>query len=66
MGWSLIQDKDANVGAAGKAAKASFMIGWVQQCMWEEWHASDVIQHRAHPAQRWLGSRWHRPIAAVV
>lgn len=42
------------------------MIGWVQQCMWEEWHASDVTQHRAHPAQRWLGSRWHRPIAAVV
>lgn len=42
------------------------MIGWVQQCMWEEWHASDVMQHREHPAQRWLGSRWHRPIAAVV
>lgn len=32
------------------------IIGWVQRCMWEEWHASDVMQCRAHPAHYWHGT----------
>lgn len=34
--------------------------------MWEEWHASDVMQCRAHPAHCWLSPCQHHPMADIV
>lgn len=34
--------------------------------MWEEWHASDVMRCRAHPAHCWLSPCQHHPMADIV